>query len=137
LRTINHLTFKKPVLIGHKIKLEFVKVSREDFEQKRANIIAPSSKLPLPRTASSARDLSCAPRRFRMDGHAAQLGSTVVAAAAIHPDLDLAEMRPGTQIVVPRLKRSVPRGLEPLGSAPGSKSLERGKACSIFWRSRP
>src|SRR3984957_17373726 len=35
LRTLNHLTFKKPVLIGHKIKLEFVKVSREDFEQKR------------------------------------------------------------------------------------------------------
>src|ERR1700722_2888390 len=35
LRTINHLTFRKPVLIGHKIKLEFVNVTREEFEQKR------------------------------------------------------------------------------------------------------
>jgi hypothetical protein len=69
LRTINHLPFKRPVMIGHKIKLEFVKVSREEFEQ------------PHPRH----RGIHRTARRLRLDDHQAQHRTAAMAPAAVQP----------------------------------------------------
>ena len=108
---LNHLAFKKPVLIGHKIKLEFAKVSREEFEQKRREYHRDAAG-ELFRGASHRRhrDLSCAPRRFGLDGdqHNSELPLWLL--QQYNPDLDLSDMHPGTQIVVPKIEEVGPRG---------------------------
>jgi membrane-bound lytic murein transglycosylase D len=37
LRQINDMRFGTPVLVGRKIKLEFTRINKEDFEQRRVN----------------------------------------------------------------------------------------------------
>ncbi|HSY06967.1 MAG TPA: transglycosylase SLT domain-containing protein [Steroidobacteraceae bacterium] len=105
LRVINHLAFKKPVLIGHKIKLEFVKVSREEFEQKRreyhreqqASYFAShrivGTEVYLARHGDSG---------WTVTQHNAALPLWLL--QQYNPDLDLSEMHPGTQIVVPKIE---------------------------------
>jgi membrane-bound lytic murein transglycosylase D len=112
LRVINHLTFKKPVLIGHKIKLEFASVSREDFEAKRREYH---------RTQEAT--YFAAHRIVGTETYAARRGDSGWTLIQHHPelplwllqqynpDLNLAEMRPGTPIVLPKI--------EEVGSAGG------------------
>jgi membrane-bound lytic murein transglycosylase D len=105
LRTINHLTFKKPVLIGHKIKLEFVKVSREDFEQKRREYHRSEQASYFAAHRIIGTEIYLARRGdsgWTVTQHNADLPLWLL--QQYNPDLDLAEMRPGTQIVVPRIE---------------------------------
>jgi membrane-bound lytic murein transglycosylase D len=105
LRTINHLTFKKPVLIGHKIKLEFAKVSREDFEQKRREYHRSEQASYFAAHRIVGTEIYLARRGdsgWTVTQHNSDLPLWLL--QQYNPDLDLAEMRPGTQIVVPRIE---------------------------------
>jgi len=105
LRTINHLTFKKPVLIGHKIKLEFVKVSREEFEQKRREYHRTEQASYFAAHRILGTEVYIARRGdsgWTVTQHNAELPLWLL--QQYNPDLDLAEMRPGTQIVVPKIE---------------------------------
>jgi len=105
LRTINHLPFKKPVLIGHKIKLEFVKVSREDFEQKRREYHRTEQASYFAAHRIVGTEIYLARRGdsgWTITQHNAELPLWLL--QQYNPDLDLAEMRPGTQIVVPKIE---------------------------------
>jgi membrane-bound lytic murein transglycosylase D len=106
LRTINHLPFKRQVLIGHKIKLEFVKVSREDFEQKRREY-----------HRTQQADYFAAHRIIGTEVYIARSGDSgwtitkrntelpLWLLQQYNPDLDLSELHPGTQIVVPKVEQ--------------------------------
>lgn len=105
LRTLNHLTFKKPVLIGHKIKLEFVKVSREDFEQKRREYHRTEQASYFAAHRIVGTEIYLARRGdsgWTVTQHNSDLPLWLL--QQYNPDLDLAEMRPGTQIVVPKIE---------------------------------
>jgi membrane-bound lytic murein transglycosylase D len=105
LRTINHLTFKKPVLIGHKIKLEFVKVSREEFEQKRREFHRTQQASYFASHRIIGTEVYLARRGdsgWTVTQHNAELPLWLL--QQYNPDLDLSEMHPGTQIVVPKIE---------------------------------
>ena len=105
LRTINHLTFKKPVLIGHKIKLEFVKVSREDFEKKRREYHRTQQASYFAAHRIVGTEVYLARRGdsgWTLTQHNAELPLWLL--QQYNPDLDLSEMHPGTQIVVPKIE---------------------------------
>jgi membrane-bound lytic murein transglycosylase D len=105
LRTINHLPFKKPVLIGHKIKLEFAKVSREEFEQKRREYHRTEQASYFAAHRILGTEVYIARRGdsgWTVTQHNSELPLWLL--QQYNPDLDLAEMRPGTQIVVPKIE---------------------------------
>jgi membrane-bound lytic murein transglycosylase D len=104
LRTINHLTFKKPVLIGHKIKLEFVNVTREEFEQKRREFHRTEQASYFAAHRIVGTEVYLARRGdsgWTVTQHNSELPLWLL--QQYNPDLDLSEMRPGTQIVVPKI----------------------------------
>jgi len=105
LRQVNNMHFGRPVLIGHRLKLDFSRVSRDDFERKRreyhqelqasyfaANRIA-GTEVYIVRRGDSLWTVT---QRF------AQLPIWLV--QQYNPDVDLADLRPGTQIVMPRVE---------------------------------
>ena len=105
LRTLNHLAFKKPVLIGHKIKLEFAKVSREDFEQKRREYHRTEQASYFAAHRILGTEVYIARRGdsgWTVTQHNAELPLWLL--QQYNPDLDLAEMHPGTQIIVPKIE---------------------------------
>ena len=105
LRTINHLTFKKPVLIGHKIKLEFAKVSREEFEQKRRDFHREQQASYFAAHRIVGTEVYLARRGdsgWTVTQHNSELPLWLL--QQYNPDLDLSDMHPGTQIVVPKVE---------------------------------
>ena len=105
LRTINHLTFKKPVLIGHKIKLEFAKVSREEFEQKRRDFHREQQASYFAAHRIVGTQVYLARRGdsgWTVTQHNAELPLWLL--QQYNPDLDLSDMHPGTQVVVPKVE---------------------------------
>jgi membrane-bound lytic murein transglycosylase D len=105
IRQINKMSFGKPVLIGHKLKLDFAKVSREDFEHKRREY---------------HQDLQAAyfaaHRIIGTEVYIVRRGDSLWTMAArfeqlpiwlvqqYNPDVDLADLHPGTQITMPRVE---------------------------------
>jgi membrane-bound lytic murein transglycosylase D len=111
LRKINNMKYGKPVLIGRKIKLQFAKVSRDSFEEKRKEYH---------RTLQA--QYFAAHRILGTEVYIARRGDslwTVTQRYArlpvwllqqYNPDTDFSEMRAGTQIVVPRVEEVVAAG---------------------------
>ena len=111
LRTLNKLGYGKPVIVGRKVHLDFHRVSREDFEQKRreyhqtlqASYFAShrivGTEVYIARRGDSMWTIT---QRF------AELPVWLI--QQYNPDLDLAELRPGTQIVMPRVESVVASG---------------------------
>ncbi len=105
IRSINKMKFAKPVLIGHRLKLEFGRVSREQFEQKRreyhtelqATYFAEhrivGTEVYIVRKGDALWNVT---QRFD------QLPIWLL--QQYNPDVDLADLRPGTQIVMPRVE---------------------------------
>ncbi|MGH8138699.1 MAG: LysM peptidoglycan-binding domain-containing protein [Steroidobacteraceae bacterium] len=105
LRQLNRMKFGRPVLIGHKLKLEFTRVSREDFEAKRrayheelqASYFAAhriiGTEVYIVRRGDSLWTMT---QRF------VQLPLWLV--QQYNPDVDLADLHPGTQITMPRVE---------------------------------
>jgi LysM repeat protein len=105
LRVINHLAFKKQVMIGHKIKLEFVKVSREDFEHKRREYHREQQASYFASHRILGTEVYLARRGdsgWTVTKKNSELPLWLL--QQYNPDLDLSEMHPGTQIVVPRIE---------------------------------
>jgi len=105
LRVVNHLTFKKPVLIGHKIKLEFVNVSREDFEAKRREYHRTQEATYFAGHRIVGTETYLARRGdsgWTVTQHNPELPLWLL--QQYNPDLNLAEMHPGTQIVLPKIE---------------------------------
>ena len=105
LRQLNHMSHGRPVVIGHRLKLDFRKVSREDFEKKRreyhqalqaayfASHRINGTEVYIVRRGDSLWTVT---QRF------SQLPIWLL--RQYNPDLDLAELRPGTQVVMPRVE---------------------------------
>jgi membrane-bound lytic murein transglycosylase D len=104
-REINHLKFRRPVLIGQRIRLDFRKVPREAFEARRreyhrelqASFFAAhrivGTEIYIARPGDSL---------WTLTQHATQMPLWLV--QQYNPDVDLADLRAGTQIVMPRVE---------------------------------
>jgi membrane-bound lytic murein transglycosylase D len=105
LRALNHLKGKTPVVIGKRLKLDFKKVKPEDFEQKRRDY---HERLEAAYFAS-----------HRIDGtevYIARKGDSLWSITQrslkvpvwllqqYNPDLDFGDLRPGTQISLPKVE---------------------------------
>jgi len=111
LRQINRMNHGRPVVIGRRLKLDFAKVAREDFEKKRreyhqtlqaayfaAHRIV-GSEVYIVRRGDSLWTVT---QRF------SQLPIWLL--RQYNPDLDFADLRPGTQVVMPRVEDVVASG---------------------------
>ncbi|HEX4619451.1 MAG TPA: transglycosylase SLT domain-containing protein [Steroidobacteraceae bacterium] len=105
LRDLNHMTMRKPVLIGHHLKLDFHKVSHDVFEQHRreyhqqlqaayfaAHRIA-GTEIYIARPGDSL---------WTVTKRAKLLPEWLL--VQYNPDVDFSELRAGTQIVIPRVE---------------------------------
>jgi membrane-bound lytic murein transglycosylase D len=105
LRTLTHLKGKTPVVLGRHLKLDFRKVSPEDFERKRRDY---HERIEAAYFAS-----------HRIDGtevYIARKGDSLWSITQrsvkvpvwllqqYNPDLDFADLRPGTQISLPKVE---------------------------------
>jgi membrane-bound lytic murein transglycosylase D len=111
LRNLNKLGYGKPVIVGHKVHLDFHRVTHEEFEQKRreyhqtlqASYFAShriiGTEVYIARRGDSMWTIT---QRF------AELPVWLI--QQYNPDLDLAELHPGTQIVMPRVESVVSNG---------------------------
>jgi membrane-bound lytic murein transglycosylase D len=105
LRALNHMSFRKPVLIGHRIKLDFRKVSHEEFEQQRheyhrqleaayfAGHRIVGTEVYIARAGDSL---------WAVTQHAS--GVPLWLLQQYNPDMDFSALRAGMQIVVPRVE---------------------------------
>jgi membrane-bound lytic murein transglycosylase D len=105
LRRINHLRFGRPVLIGHRIRLDFHRVPQGEFEARRRNY-------------HQALEASyfAAHRIVGTEPYVAQRGDSLWTLTQrfsqlplwllrqYNPDTDFVDLRPGTQLVVPRIE---------------------------------
>jgi len=111
LRKLNRMNHARPVVIGRRLKLDFARVSREDFEKKRreyhqtlqaayfaAHRIV-GSEVYIVRRGDSLWTVT---QRF------SQLPIWLL--RQYNPDLDFADLRPGTQVVMPRVEDVVANG---------------------------
>ena len=111
LRQLNKLGYGKPVIVGRKVHLDFHRVRREEFEQKRreyhqtlqASYFAShrivGTEVYIARRGDSMWTIT---QRF------AELPVWLI--QQYNPDLDLADLHPGTQIVMPRVEPVVANG---------------------------
>ena len=111
LRQLNKLGYGKPVIVGRKVHLDFHRVTHEEFEQKRreyhqtlqASYFAShrivGTEVYIARRGDSMWTIT---QRF------AQLPVWLI--QQYNPDLDLVDLHPGTQIVMPRVEPVVTNG---------------------------
>jgi membrane-bound lytic murein transglycosylase D len=104
LRELNRMSFRKPVLVGHRIRLDFRNVSRESFEQRRkdyhrelqASYFAAhrivGTEVYIARSGDSL---------WTLTQHTAALPEWLL--QQYNPDVDFAALHAGTQIVIPRV----------------------------------
>ncbi|MDB6156990.1 MAG: LysM peptidoglycan-binding protein [Gammaproteobacteria bacterium] len=108
LRQLNRMSFAKPVLIGHKIKLEFGRVSREEFETKRREYHAELQATYFAEHRIIGTEVYIVRRGdalWTVTQRFAQLPIWLL--QQYNPDVDLADLHPGTQIVMPRVENVV------------------------------
>lgn len=111
LRDLNRMRHGRPVVVGRRLKLDFARVSREDFEAKRreyhqtlqaayfaAHRIV-GSEVYIVRRGDSLWTVT---QRF------SQLPIWLL--RQYNPDLDFTDLRPGTQVVMPRVEDVVANG---------------------------
>lgn len=105
LRRINHLRFGRPVMVGHRIRLDFRRVPPGEFEARRRNyhqaleasyFAAHRILGTQPYVAQRGDSL------WTLTQHFSQLPLWLL--RQYNPDTDFANLRPGTQIVVPRIE---------------------------------
>ena len=105
LRDLNHMTMKKPVLVGHRLRLDFHKVSHDVFEQHRREYHQQ-----LQAAYFAAHRISGTEIYIARPGDSLW---TVTKRAKLvpewllvqyNPDVDFSELRAGMQIVIPRVE---------------------------------
>jgi membrane-bound lytic murein transglycosylase D len=104
-REINRFKFRRPVLIGQRIKLDFRKVSREAFETRRREYHRELQAAYFAAHRILGTEVYIArpgDSLWTLTQHAAQMPMWLV--QQYNPDVDLADLHPGTQIVMPRVE---------------------------------
>ena len=104
-REINRFKFRRPVLIGQHIKLDFRKVSREAFETRRREYHRELQAAYFAAHRIVGTEIYIArpgDSLWTLTQHAAQMPMWLV--QQYNPDVDLADLHPGTQIVMPRVQ---------------------------------
>jgi membrane-bound lytic murein transglycosylase D len=104
-REINRFKFRRPVLIGQHIKLDFSKVSREAFEARRREYHRQLQAAYFAAHRIVGTEVYIArpgDSLWTLTQHAAQMPIWLV--QQYNPDVDLADLRAGTQIVMPRVE---------------------------------
>ena len=111
LRNLNHMRPGRPVLMGHRVRLDFARVSREDFEDKRREY-----------HRALEAGYFAAHRITGTEVYIARRGDSLWTVTQryehlpvwllqqYNPDVDFSEMRAGTQIVVPKVEDVVAAG---------------------------
>ena len=108
LRQLNKLGYGKPVLVGHKVHLDFHRVSHEEFEQKRREYHQTLQASYFASHRIVGTEVYIARRgdsMWTITQKFAQLPIWLL--QQYNPDVDLADLRPGTQIVMPRVEAVV------------------------------
>ena len=111
LRQLNKLGYGKPVLVGHKVHLDFHRVSHEEFEQKRREYHQTLQASYFASHRIVGTEIYIARRgdsMWTITQKFAQLPVWLL--QQYNPDLDLADLHPGTQIVMPRVEAVVSGG---------------------------
>ena len=105
LRRINHLSFRRPVIVGHRIRLDFRRVPPGEFEARRRNY-----------HQALEAGYFAAHRIVGTEQYVAQRGDSLWTLTQhfsqlplwllreYNPDTDFSDLRPGTQLVVPRIE---------------------------------
>jgi len=111
LREVNGMKYGRPVIIGNKVKLDFAKVTREAFEQKRREYH---------RVLQAS--YFAAHRILGTEVYIIRRGDTLWAITQknvnvpvwliqqYNPDADLGDLKPGTQIVMPKVENVAKTG---------------------------
>jgi LysM repeat protein len=108
LRQLNKMSFAKPVLIGHKIKLDFGRVSREAFETKRREYHAELQATYFAEHRIIGTEVYIVRRGDALWTVTQRFGELPIwLLQQYNPDVDLADLHPGTQIVMPRVENVV------------------------------
>jgi peptidoglycan lytic transglycosylase D len=105
LRRLNHLRFRTPVRVGERIRLDFRSIPREEFVARRRNY-----------HRALEASYFAAHRIVGTEPYVAQRGDSLWNVTQrfsqvplwllreYNPDTDFADLRPGTQVVVPRIE---------------------------------
>jgi membrane-bound lytic murein transglycosylase D len=105
LRDLNHMSIKKPVLVGHRLKLDFHKVSHDAFEQKRRDYHQQLQAAYFAEHRIGGTEIYIAragDSLWTVTKRARQLPEWLL--VQYNPDVDFSELKPGTQIVIPRVE---------------------------------
>jgi membrane-bound lytic murein transglycosylase D len=105
LRDLNHMSAKKPVLVGHRLKLDFHKVAHDAFEQKRRDYHQQLQAAYFAAHRISGTEIYIAragDSLWTVTRRAAQLPEWLL--VQYNPAVDFSDLRPGTQIVIPRVE---------------------------------
>jgi len=111
LRQINKLGYGKPVIVGRKVHLDFHRVTHEEFEQKRRDYHQELQASYFASNRIVGTEVYIARRgdsMWTITQRFAQLPVWLI--QQYNPDLDLADLHPGTQIVMPRVEPVVAGG---------------------------
>ncbi len=111
LRQVNRMKFKQPVLIGRRLKLAFDRISREDFEQQRREYhrVLQASYFAAHRIIGS--DTYIVKRGDSLWTVRQRAGELPVwLLQQYNPDVDIGEMRPGVELVVPKVEEVAASG---------------------------
>ncbi|MGO9801870.1 MAG: transglycosylase SLT domain-containing protein [Steroidobacteraceae bacterium] len=105
LRTLNHMTAHKPVLVGHRLKLDFHTVSHDVFEQKRREYHQQLQAAYFAAHRISGTEIYIARSGDSLWTVTKRAGLLPVwLLQQYNPDVDFAELRAGTQIVMPHVE---------------------------------
>ncbi len=105
LRDLNHMTMRRPVLVGHRLRLDFHKVSHEGFEQHRREYHQQLQAAYFAAHRISGTEIYIArpgDSLWTVTRHARQLPEWLL--VQYNPDVDFSELRAGMQIVIPRVE---------------------------------
>jgi len=105
LRELNHMTMKKPVLVGHRLRLDFHKVSHDAFEQHRREYHQQLQAAYFAAHRISGTEIYIArpgDSLWTVTKRAKLLPEWLL--VQYNPDVDFSELRAGTQIVIPRVE---------------------------------
>jgi peptidoglycan lytic transglycosylase D len=105
LRDLNHMTMRKPVLVGHRLKLDFRRVSHDVFEQHRREYHQQLQAAYFAAHRISGTEIYIArpgDSLWTVTKRARQLPEWLL--VQYNPDVDFSELRAGMQIVIPRVE---------------------------------
>jgi membrane-bound lytic murein transglycosylase D len=111
LREINKMKFKQPVLIGRSLKLEFAKITREDFEQQRREYhrVLQASYFAAHRiVGTNMVTVKRGDSLWTVRQRTGELPVWLI--QQYNPDVDMGEMRPGVELVLPKVEQVAASG---------------------------